>query len=324
MGIFGGFEVVKRGAEKVRRVAKTVKSKVSNVCAKVTGKAKFDEAKRIHDKAVENYERHKEKFESKLNIYISDIDKHVKSINDSKRKIRLELFPTMAEKAKRFHKYGVGDGFAFEKYTQEKIEFSTIRSKHELGLDYFDEHKFRRNALAILTWGFATRKKAKEAVFKAKEEKEKLEYEMKKMDIELDRVKLIEQSLSNVAHYFTELVALYEKLLTRADNSINLLSFHSMLFIGKVQEKFSGRMLPFVQIKELLALDQISQILSKMVDTKIISLDFALEESSNTSNYDDELNKYRKKVKAYNKKVDTYKKEMEFSNDRIMELDKAI
>ena len=113
MGIFGGFiRKVGSAAKKVgtavvsgvKKVGTAVTNGVKNVAARVSGKDKYEEAQRLYDEISKRYNEKREHFQKEIERITALIEEHVKSINDSKRMIKMELLPAMVNKISKIKK----------------------------------------------------------------------------------------------------------------------------------------------------------------------------------------------------------------------------
>lgn len=302
MGLFGAIgNLIKKGAKKVVEKAKEVKDwlveKGKKVWNKFTGKEKFDQADALYNKIKEKYNSRRKRFEQEVEEYTSSIENYVNAINGYKEKIKKELFPQMAKHLKRFSDVRISDKFAFEEFEIKEYSFDDLRKTEELYKIDFNKHPIKSNALAILTLGFYTRKKATETYFAVEEEERKINREIGKMNIEAKRLETINAALANIDTYFNDLIGIYESLLTRVESSANFLFVKCMTFAHKIiMQEMSIRKLPKAQINEFNALDIATKTLKTMVDTPIVSL----SDEKEVSKYEEGMHKeYDKMYNAY-------------------------
>lgn len=263
-----------------------IKDKVSNVYAGFTGKKKYEEAKELYERITNRYNKKRKEFEDELDRTVSLIEMHVDSINKSKSKIKNNLFPEMAAKMSEITDISINKDFSIEEYKKTVLSFDKIRSKNELFKIDFDKNKFKVNVQAILTFGFYTRKKAKESLYAVQEEEKKVNHEIAKMEAELVKIKAINTSLENVDSYFVTLIDIYEKLLVRLDASVNYLYVRCISFARKlVGKEMSIRRLPKIQQQEVQAIITASKILKGMTDESII----AIENQKEVENYENNM-----------------------------------
>ena len=208
MGIFGGFiRKIGSAAKKVgtavvsgvKKVGTAVTNGVKNVAARVSGKDKYEEAQRLYDEISKRYNEKREHFQKEIERITALIEGHVNSINDSKIKIKRELFPAMAEKISKIIDIRISDEYSVEKYIESVLKVDSIRSREQLFTIDFNAHKVKTTFQAIFTLGFYTRKKANETLSNVKDEEAKINSEISKMESELKKINIIEKSIKQVA-----------------------------------------------------------------------------------------------------------------------------
>ena len=264
MGLFGWI------ARKTTSAFKSVGTAVANGYKKFTGKATFEEADRMYEDIKSRFEQHKAYFEKEVESLSSDIDDQVKVINRAKITIKTELFPAFAEKMKCLKDIPISDDYMKEYFSGSTLKVDSLKAKADLYLIDFKKNPFKSNALAIVTLGFYTRKKAKETLEKVREEKKRLEEEMKRMDSELVKLRNIKEALELIAEYYVLLIEVYRALLNRLDNSVNFLMIKCISTTHRlVREQMSIKLLPKSQQSEIMAMISISKVLKSMVDKNI-------------------------------------------------------
>lgn len=271
MGIFGWIgrktKVVK---DTICSAVSRTEKVVSNGYNNFTGQTTFEEADRMYEDIKNRFEEHKKYFEKEVDRLSSEIETNVESINNSKRTIKIELFPLFSEKIRRLKDIPVTKEFLKEYFSGTDIKVDSLKEKADLYLIDFKKNPFKSNALAIVTLGFYTRKKAKETSEKVKEEKKRLEEEMVRMDSEVTKLIAIKNALDLIAHYYLSLIEVYRALLNRLDNSVNFLMIRCISFAHKlINEQMSIKLLPKSQQAEIMAMISISRILKEMVEKNI-------------------------------------------------------
>ena len=254
----------------IARKSKSAVKAIGNSYSRFTGKATFEEADKMYNEVKTRFERHKDYFEAQVSLISAQIDNSIKSVNQSKELIKTELFPAFAQKMKCLKDIPVSDEYMKEYFSGTTIRVDGMKTKAELYLIDFHQHSIRNNALAIVSLGFYTRKKAKETIERVKEEKLRLLEEMSRMDSELTKLIHINKALELVSIYYSSLIDLYRLLLNRIDNSVNYLTMRSIIYAHKlVNEQMSIKNLPKSQQAEIMAMVSVSKILKEMVDKKI-------------------------------------------------------
>lgn len=293
MGLFGGIigGIKKVGSAVVsgaKKVGSAIKQGATNVWNKFSGKGTFKEAEELYDSISEEYNKRRRKFDEDIENLVNSIENHVERINKSKEKIKTDLFVRMATNMERIHDISVSKDFTIEAYKAAALSFDSIRTKEQLYKIDFNKHKFKTSMQAIFTFGFYTRKMAKETYFEVQQEEAKIKDEIAKMDAETVKLRAIDKSLENVEFYFESLINTYEKLLVRLDNNINYLCVRCLSFAHKlVHKEMSIRRLPKMQQKEVEAIITASKILKVMTDTQIV----AIEDSNEVKVYGDKMKK---------------------------------
>lgn len=304
MGIFGGFirkvgSAIASGVKKVGSAiasgAKAAANGVKKVAARISGKDKFEEAERLYDEISKRYNEKREHFQKEIERITSLIEEHVKSINDSKRMIKRELFPAMANKISKIKDIRISDEYSVEEYIESVLNVDTIRSREQLFTIDFNAHKVKTTFQAIFTLGFYTRKKAKETLYNVKEEEAKINSEISRMDSEINKIYIIEKSIKQVADMFTSVIEMYNNLLIRLDSSINYLLVRSLAFAHQIVGKqMSVKVLPKMQQKEVDAIVTASKILKTMTETQLLSV----EKQKDVEEYDGKISGNKKEIES--------------------------
>lgn len=304
MGIFGGFirkvgSAIASGVKKVGSAiasgAKAAANGVKKVAARISGKDKFEEAERLYDEISKRYNEKREHFQKEIERITSLIEEHVKSINDSKRMIKRELFPAMANKISKIKDIRISDEYSVEEYIESVLNVDTIRSREQLFTIDFNAHKVKTTFQAIITLGFYTRKKAKETLYNVKEEEAKINSEISRMDSEINKIYIIEKSIKQVADMFTSVIEMYNNLLIRLDSSINYLLVRSLAFAHQIVGKqMSVKVLPKMQQKEVEAIVTASKILKTMTETQLLSV----EKQKDVEEYDGKISGNKKEIES--------------------------
>lgn len=304
MGIFGGFirkvgSAIASGVKKVGSAiasgAKAAANGVKKVAARISGKDKFEEAERLYDEISKRYNEKREHFQKEIERITSLIEEHVKSINDSKRMIKMELFPAMANKISKIKDIRISNEYSVEEYIESVLNVDTIRSREQLFTIDFNAHKIKTTFQAIFTLGFYTRKKAKETLYNVKEEEAKINSEISRMDSEINKIYIIEKSIKQVADMFTSVIEMYNNLLIRLDSSINYLLVRSLAFAHQIVGKqMSVKVLPKMQQKEVEAIVTASKILKTMTETQLLSV----EKQKDVEEYDGKISGNKKEIES--------------------------
>lgn len=260
--------------DKAKKVGSAIKNGVTNAWNKFTGKDDFLKAEKLYEKITDKYNSRRSRYLQDVETLTKKIEDHILIINESKKKIKMELFTDMAFKMKKIVDIAVSDEFAVENYVSKDITFDDISSRSKLFKIDFNKNKFKTTFQAVFTFGFYTRKKSKETLYEVQQEEAKLKNEMAKMNAETKKIEAIEKALSNIEFYFVSLIEIYENLLVRLDVSVNYLYVRCLNLAHKIiHTEMSIRKLPKVQQKEIEAMITISKILKEMTDMQITSVE---------------------------------------------------
>lgn len=254
----------------IKRKSESVSEKASETWKDFTGQSDFEKADKLYDEITEKFNKHKQYFEEQVETLSQSIENSVDSINTMKKVIKTTLFPEFAQKISRIKGVDISKDFDAETFLKVNYEFDTFKGKDELFLIDFKKQLFKNNALAIISLGFYTRKKAKQTLIKVQEEAERLKEEMEKMSSELIRLQLIDKALSTMKGYFEKVSATYKNMLKRLDNSYNFLISKSIIEHSIIECKLSAKHLPYSQQRELKSIVDVSLILKTMVEIKIL------------------------------------------------------
>lgn len=278
---------------------KSIGKAISNGYKKFSGQATFEEADALYEEVLQRFKEHKAYFDKEVEKISEDIDSQVNLINRSKETIKRELFPAFADKMRALKDIPVSDTYLKESFLGSTLRVDDMKAKADLYLIDFKKAPFKNNALAIITLGFATRKKAKETLEKVKEEKARIEEEIRRMDAELTRLRKIQEALHLIAEYYDTLTELYKALLYRLDNSIGYLMVKCISEAHKlIHARMSIKLLPKSQQDEIMALVTISKVLKEMVD-KNVTMDGKTEViSENVSKVRIQIQKQKEQILA--------------------------
>ena len=234
---------------------------------KFTGEDTFEEAKVILNNDISVFVGKIKEHESYINMISDYLFKYTNRINTSKQRIKGVLFVHLAEQLKWIKDVEIDDSFIKEiNNNANLINAPKFRQKSELFLIDFDEHSFKSNALAILSGGFWSRKRAEQTKINVEEERIRLEEESVKLETEQNRLKKIGEVLKLAAQQLEELINIYESMLVLLDNSIQFLMVKSIGFNHRM-ERVSIKNLPIQQQKEIVVLVAMSYILNSIVNT---------------------------------------------------------
>jgi len=241
-------------------------------CSKVwnafTGKAYADEAESLLDEIKVRYETAESDYNEKVGQFGTDIENKISHINNRKKEIYDIHFKRFISVANRMHNVVV-KGIPFEELFDEKIlevkNIQGVRSKKELIPIDFNNLGFLQTAGMILTLGFSTRKVAKKALEDVKQERKRVEEEMQKMQSQVTKLKVVVESIEQVAGYFDTLINSYVILLDRFEYGIQTQRVKQMALATNVFDlRLDFKQVPIVHIEEFQSLFNLSIILKQM------------------------------------------------------------
>lgn len=287
MGIFGW----------IGKKAKAAGNKISGVYKDFTGQATFEKADRMYDDVMRRFEAHKSHFEDAVDTLSREIETKVEAINNAKRCIKTELFPAFAYKMKHLKDIPVSDKYLKEYFSGSTLTVDQMKEKADLYLIDFKKKPFKNNALAILTLGFYTRKKAKETLETVTEERKRIEEEMARMDSEMVKLGRIKDSLELISEFYLSLIDIYHALLNRLDNSIGFLMIRCISQERRlISDHMSIRLLPKSQQDEIMGMVSISKVLKTMVEKSITM-------KGRTEMIDKSLKGMKEEIHAYREQI---------------------
>lgn len=266
--VWGGVKTVaKKVCDGVKYVAKKTwegVKKVGNCVAKVwkkcTGQDVAEEAERRLAALEERTRRRNEEFNAFTSEKSKEINDALASINACRKKLNDELFPQFCSLAGNFRNWSVAD-VGLEKSIRLKGGCDTVRSREELMRIDFHNHPISANLLAVFTFGFATRKRAKESLNQVKEEEERMNAEFQKLEAEKARINGVLMSLRQVERQFESCLEIYSRVLDEVDYSVALLRSGRCILGGEIAGgKFDVEFLPERHLLSLKAADEITRI----------------------------------------------------------------
>lgn len=261
--------------DKAKKAVKKVKKVASKAWNAVTGKDKFEEAEALYKQITERYEKHSKKYKKELNRKTNLIANEVKKINGYKNEIYSQQFPEFIKQANRLHNVTVA-GTYFEELFDNKLldikNLSGVRDREDLFTIDFNALSFKEVALSIVTFGWSTRKKAKETLSQVRDEEARVNEEIAKMDAQLKKLDIIISSIGNVSEYFSVLIRSYGLLLKRFTYGINTQSIQQASADPHATEnRLDFRLLPIKHIEEFQALFNLSVVLKQMSQLSYVS-----------------------------------------------------
>ena len=277
--VWGGLKTVaKKCCDGVKHVAgnicegvRKVGHCVAKVWKKFSGQDVAEEAERRLT-ALENETRRRQ---SEFNLFMEarakEINASLSSINACRRKLNEELFPQFCTLAGNFRNWSVAD-VGIERCVALKGGCGSVRSRDELMKIDFRNHPIAANALAVLTLGFFTRKRAKESLNQVKEEEVRMKAEFEKLEAEKTRVSCVLKALRQVERQFNGCLDIYSRVLDEVEYSVDLLRTGRCILGGEpATGQFDVEFLPERHQLSLKAADEITRIVFAIGARKYVS-----------------------------------------------------
>jgi uncharacterized protein YjbJ (UPF0337 family) len=250
------------------KVVNKVKDVASKVWGAVTGRTTFEEAEELHAEITEKYDKAKFEYEREVKDISNDIETKVSTINAFKAdvyNVQFKRFTTMANRLTNVTVKGQPFEELFDDGILEVKKKVGLRKKEELFLIDFNNMSFIEAAKSICTFGFFSRKKAKQSLLKVQEEEKRIDEEIVNMISHQKQLKIIAKSIDSVVEYFDVLIKNYSKLLDRFEYGIQTQRFKQQSKIDNLYEqKLDFKLIPIVHIEEFQALFNLSIVLKEM------------------------------------------------------------
>ncbi|WP_373002034.1 hypothetical protein [Sulfurimonas sp.] len=245
-----------------------VKEKTAKAWNAVTGKSTFNEAEALLAEITDRYDKTKFEYERSMQELNLKLEEKINTINYHKVDIYEKYFQRFTSLGNRLHNINI-NGKSFLEYFEDSItevkKLEGVQAKEKLYLIDFNNLKVSEIFFGIFTLGFFTRKKAKQTLIKVQEEEHRINEEIEKMHSQVTKVKVILESITNVALYFNKLILNYSKLLDRFEYGI---STQTQIQVSKgislENGKLDFKLIPIVHIDEFRALFNLSIVLKQM------------------------------------------------------------
>ena len=290
-------------AKKAVEVTQKVVHNVATVWKNFTGQTVAEEAERRLT-ALENETRRRQ---SEFNLFMEarakEINASLSSINACRRKLNEELFPQFCTLAGNFRNWSVAD-VGIERCVALKGGCGPVRSREELMKIDFRNHPIAANALAVLTLGFFTRKRAKESLNQVKEEEVRMKAEFEKLEAEKTRISCVLKALRQVERQFNGCLDIYSRVLDEVEYSVDLLRTGRCILGGEpATGQFDVEFLPERHQLSLKAADEITRIVfaigaRKYVNDKSKRMELVDKDVMDIGNGEDQCKKIEDGLKA--------------------------
>ncbi|WP_178863447.1 DNA repair protein [Thiomicrorhabdus cannonii] len=246
----------------------SVRRQITNVWNNITGKADFLEAQERLNAISVKYESFKTEYESEMLLIAEDLAIKVESINQFKIDIYQSHFESFLSIVNRVHDVKI-NGVNFLDFFDESIfqrkKITGIRSDSELFKIDFNNLSLKEYFFSIFTWGFYSRKKAKETLQEVMIEEERINCEIQEMTTQLNQARVAKDSLEMIVMYFDRLLKTYEALLSKFEYGV-IAQINKAHLGGDdlVDGKISFKRLPNFHLENFYVLFNLSIVLKEM------------------------------------------------------------
>jgi len=273
--VYGGLKKVAATAcQKVADCAKWVGHRVSTAYKQFSGESKAEEAEILYAKLQRRVQQKEAEFAEFALDKERRINMEIDKINKSRVELSEYLFARYENIASNFANLEVvgvkGDGVAKVKHRNVKV-----KAHSELFKIDFRNHPVKANALAILTFGFLTRKRADQSLKAVQAEEMRLEDDFAKMNAEKERLEQMLRCLCQISLYLTKTAKTYERILNELDYSVLFLrSCRRVLnFNISLRSRFDVEFLPEQQLLTLMCADKATRILHSIASRQYVKAD---------------------------------------------------
>lgn len=253
--------------EKVSDGYDAVKSGCTRMWNGVTGKNNYRKAEEVFD-TCKKHEAAIAKYKEEIESLGRDLESKIAKINDAKNTIYKNHFIRFKSLADRLHNLNI-NGQRFIEFFDESIISSPYTTNVKNKANYFkidfNNLSFKTKCFGILTFGYTTRKAAKETLEEVTSLEVVLREDVSKIKAQLSKVRKIIKSISEIENYFDVIIDSYAKLLDRFEYGIKTQTYKTVLDEQiNIKGKLNFKEMPIVHIEEFQALFNLSIILKKM------------------------------------------------------------
>lgn len=261
-------QVSKRTSRFAKDTYNDPSGQVNKVWNGFTGKTTFDEAEKLLKSIEDKYDKVTFEYKRDIKKLSLQLKSKIRTINYHKKDIFENHFNRFKHMANKLHNLDI-EGKSFLEYFDDniaKIKIQNgVQSKNDLYEIDFNNLKIQERALGILTFGFYTRKKAKQTLEKVKAEEKRINLEIQNMKSQITNINVVLKSINSVAKYFTVLIQNYTKLLDRFEYGISSQIFKTVLKKQVLKDgKLDFKLMPILHIEEFQALFNLSIVLKQM------------------------------------------------------------
>jgi hypothetical protein len=259
---------------KIEHTGGVILEKASKAWSWCTGKDKCDQAKNLYENICKDFESARHHYEAHVKKREHEINSNLTVINAIKKEIIHTLFPRFAGAANRFATWEVIINKLLDRFHYKLQGSDKIAPRAELFIIDFDKYPWKSYAKAWFTYGFWSRKEAKETLEKVLEQKMVVENEIAKMNADEVRLDQIHSAIQQVKDYFESLSRSYRLLLDELEYSVNMLSS----ICHMINPSFQGKtldcyFLPDRHLQCLMAAEKMTRILHEIAERHYIDQD---------------------------------------------------
>lgn len=257
--------------EKIASGARACWCGAKNLYKKGTGQDVVEKAEQLLQNLNERVRKRKQRHREYVETHVAEINETLRVLNSIRCKLNEQSFPRFCALAKNFRNWSVA------RVKQEAKVFARaanieVRSRSALLKIDFANHPIKANALAIVTLGFATRKKAKESLLQVQEEECRIDLEFEKLDAEETRIGALSKSLKQVERQFKSMDKVYDGILDEVDYSVALLKSSRDIAAGEASSGvFDVEFLPDRHLLALKSADEATRILFALGAQKYVA-----------------------------------------------------
>lgn len=259
----------------LKKLGSKVLRGVKNVCATVTGKKKAEQAKAKLDALEEEFAWRSRDYQEFVEFKTSEITQQIQAINELKMQTFSGAFPDFLKVANRLHNVSIRGKPVLDAVGIPENMIHTpeaVRSRADILTIDFDDLSTKQKLTALVTFGFSSRKAAKESLKRAEDEEQRLEEEYARMEATQSKLEHMLAALEHIEHYYWSILELYSKTVHRLSHGIAAQQVAHIAFSGQFVGKVDFRTLPIRQLEDFMALYNMTILLKEMASRQYVSM----------------------------------------------------
>jgi len=264
-------EKVSAGYEAVKAGARWIGHQVNKGYKKFTGQEKAEEAELRYAKLEEKVRKKESDFKDFALKKERQINAEIEKINQSRIELSDGLFSRYESIASHFANLEVV-GICGDQAMKAKRKTIALKAKSSLFKIDFRNHPVKANALAIVTLGFLTRKRADQSLKAVEAEEIRIEQDFAQLEAEKQRLESMLSTLKQISLYLTKTAKTYERILNELDYSVMFLrsTRRVMNFGTELRSVFDVEFLPEHQLVTLMCADKVTRILHAIASKQYV------------------------------------------------------